>query len=114
MLTLDVEEDGLLAGAVVVLGADDVLAAVIQLHAVDDEGVVFAGVSLHVLDRLAELHVVVEPAHRRHSDAYDAARELDALSLVSEGVLWSDNEARSTLSAVWGRKRRGVEKWPAL
>lgn len=89
-----------------VLCADDVLAAVIQLHAVDDEGVVLARVSLHVLDGLAELHVVVEPAYRRHSDAYDTARELDALSLVSEGVLWSDNKARSTLSAVWGEKCR--------
>ena len=41
---LDVEEDGLLGDTVVVLGADDELAAIAHFHSVDDEGVIVTDV----------------------------------------------------------------------
>ena len=58
---LHVEEDWLLGDAVMILGVDDELPAVVNLASVDDEGVVVPDVPLHVLDALSELHVVVIP-----------------------------------------------------
>lgn len=99
-LTLNVEEDNFLAGAVVVLGPDDVLAAVLQLGTVDDEVVVVAHVALHELHALAQLLVVVVPAERRGGGADDSAVELDALPFVAERALGFDDEAWRRLSSV--------------
>ena len=97
---LDVEEDNLLGDAEVILGADDELAAVAELGAVDDEGVVVADVALHVLDALPQLGVVVVPRHLavRHGD--DAAVEARGVALDGEGRDRLDDEARRGALAV--------------
>ena len=82
---LDVEEDWLLGDAIVVLGVDDELPAVLHLAAVDDEGVVVPDVSLHVLDALPELHVVVVPGDVTVGERDDPAGEPGALALHGEG-----------------------------
>lgn len=81
---LDVQEDDLLRDAVVVLGADDELAPVRDLDAVDDEGVVIADVALHVLDALPQLDVVVVPRHGAGRQGDDSACKPGAVSLDGE------------------------------
>ena len=93
---LHVEEDGLLGDAVVVLGTDDELAAVRDLDAVDDEGVVVADVALHVLDALPQLDVVVVPADGARRQADDAASEASAVTLDGKRLLRLDDEPAAT------------------
>ncbi len=101
ILTLNVEEDGLLPGAVVVLSPDDVLPAVVELDPVDHKRVVVHDVALHVLDRLAQLAVVVVPGDRGRGAGDHAARELGALALVGKRALGADHEPRGRLPPVW-------------
>ena len=96
---LHVEEDWLLRDAVVVLGVDDELAAVLHLAPVDDEGVVVPDVALHVLDALPELHVLVVPGDAAVGEGDDAAGEPGALPLQRERRLRLDHEPwRSALT----------------
>ena len=99
---LHVQEDGLLAEAVVALGADHVLAAVGEFDAVDDERVVVAGVAPHVLDRLSQLQVVAVPGDGRRRQRDHAAREAHRLALVGERRGGPDDEPRSRLQPVEG------------
>ena len=99
-LTLDVKEDGLFPAAPVVCGTDDVLAAIFEFDAVDDESVVVASVALHEFDTLLQFAVIVEPRDCGRGDGDDAAHEFGALSFKSEGGSRADHKARSSLAAV--------------
>ena len=89
---LDVEEDGFLSHAVVVLRMDDELSPVVHLASVDDEGVVVSDVPLHVLDGLPQLDIVVVPGHVAGGHGDDPAGEPGALALQGEGGLGLDDE----------------------
>ena len=64
-----------------ILSPDDELAPVGDLDPVDDEGVVVADVTLHVLDALLELDVAVVPRDGTGGQGNDAAGELGTLEI---------------------------------
>ena len=96
---LDIEEDGFLSDTIVILCMDDELSSVFSLASVDDEGVVIANVSFHVLDTLSELHIVVVPGHTAVGQGDNSACESGTLSFQCEGGLRLDDKPwSSTLS----------------
>ena len=64
-----------------------------HLCAVDDEGEVVADVALHVLDALAQLDVLVVPAHGAGGQGDDSARESRRVALDGEGGDGFDHES---------------------
>lgn len=52
-LTLYIKENNLLAIAIVILSAYDILSSIFQLNSVDDEGIIVAMISFHEFDRLS-------------------------------------------------------------
>ena len=96
---LDVEEDGFLCDTIVILSVDDELSSVLSLASVDDEGVVITDVSLHILDTLSKLHIVVVPCHAAVGQGDNSAGEPGTLTLQGEGGLRLDDKPwSSTLS----------------
>lgn len=95
-----VEEDNFFPVSVVVLRSDDVLSSVFQLNPVDDEAVVVLCVSLHELDTLSKLLVVVEPGEGWRCYGYHTTVELNTLSLVGKRTVRFDYEPRCRLPTI--------------
>lgn len=81
---MHIEEDDFLARAIVIFGANDVLAAIVQFHAIDDKVVVVAGIAFHEFHTLTQFLIVVRPCECWRRDADDATIEFNALSFVAE------------------------------
>ncbi len=64
LVTLDVEENGLFAGAIGVLRANEVFASVFVRTPVDGESVIVVGVFLHVLCALLQLLFLFVPKQK--------------------------------------------------
>ena len=90
---LHIQEDRLFCRSIVILCVDDEFSTIIHLASVNDEGVVISDVTLHVLNALLKLCVVVVPADAAVGKRNNAAGESGTLSFERKGALWFDDKS---------------------
>lgn len=99
-LTLNIKENNFFSVTIVVLCTDDVFSSILKFHSIDYKCVVITSITLHELNTLLELRIIVEPGQCGCSNCYDTAGELGTLSFISKCTLWLYHKPWSSLSSI--------------
>jgi len=81
---LDIQEYWFLCYSIVILCMNDEFSAIFHLTTVDDESIIITDVSLHILDTLPQLSIVMVPAYRAGCQGDDSTCESRTLSFQSK------------------------------
>lgn len=89
-----------------VFSFDYVFSSVVQFDPVNDECVIFSGVSFHILNGLFHFLIVVVPSQGRGRQSYYPTSKFGALAFVGESAAGLDDEPGGGLSAVCKNERK--------